>query len=230
MPSKYLLGWLLLCCLMPALGLAALDNVEDQKAMMEAQIELLKKQADLNAALKALSPMGAQALPSVVSIALRGPVSFARLLMPSGESVVFKPGERIHQGLTLASIEDKAVWVHVEQAGMAKTLTRLEFAQLSSKEPVMGPGPWNSKGTMSRAWPIGPMPLTPLALAPLPLAPLPLAPLPLTPLPAMSSPGPMAGASTQASPTPRMKDPVDRVKSSALEELPPPAWMSRRTR
>ena len=69
------------------------------------------------------------------------------------------------------------------------------------------------------------MPLTPLALAPLPLAPL-----PLTPLPAMSSPGPMAGASTQASPTPRMKDPVDRVKSSALEELPPPAWMSRRTR
>ena len=207
MPSKYLLGWLLLCCLMPALGLAALDNVEDQKAMMEAQIELLKKQADLNAALKALSPHGAQALPSVVSIALRGPISFARLLMPSGESVVFKPGERIHQGLTLVSIEDKAVWVHVEQAGMAKTLARLEFAQLSSKEPDLVPGSWSSKRTMSSA---------------LPICPLPLAPSPLTPLPLI--------AASQANPTRQMKDPVDRVKSTALEELPPPAWMSRRTR
>jgi len=184
-----------------------LDNVEDQKAMMEAQIELLKKQADLNAALKALSPHGAQALPSVVSIALRGPISFARLLMPSGESVVFKPGERIHQGLTLVSIEDKAVWVHVEQAGMAKTLARLEFAQLSSKEPDLGPGSWSSKRTMSSALPIGP---------------LPLAPSPLTPLPLI--------AASQANPTRQMKDPVDRVKSTALEELPPPAWMSRRTR
>jgi|GEM_PF-1321549 len=207
MPSKFLNGCLLSCCLTPLVGLAALDNVEDQKAMMEAQIELLKKQADLNAALKALSPHGAQALPSVVSIALRGPISFARLLMPSGESVVFKPGERIHQGLTLVSIEDKAVWVHVEQAGMAKTLARLEFAQLSSKEPDLGPGSWSSKRTMSSALPIGP---------------LPLAPSPLTPLPLI--------AASQANPTRQMKDPVDRVKSTALEELPPPAWMSRRTR
>jgi len=201
MKNKYLLACVLELSLNPIFCHATLGNVEDQKAVMEAQIELLKKQADLNAALRALGQVAGEVLPSVVSIGSRGPESFARLMMPNGTSFVFKPGERINKRLSLASIEDKTVWVHIEESGMAKKLMRLEFTQVSSSELDTGIGKWNSNL------------MTPSAL-------------PKAPLPPMSSMGFLSGSPSHSNPS---KDSARGDISPSLEDKQP-QWMSRRAR
>ena len=202
MQSKYLLGCVLQLSLNPIFCHPSLGNVEDQKAVMEVQIELLKKEADLNTAFKALGQAAGEVLPSVVSIGVRGAISYARLMMPNGSSFVFKPGERIDKRLSLASIEDKAVWVQIEQEGMKKKLMRLEFTQVSSIESDVGIGKWNSNLIMPSA-------------------------MPKAPLPPISSMGFLAGSSSQIS---LSKEPIASGKNSSIQEIPAPQWMSRRTR
>jgi hypothetical protein len=123
------------------------------------------------------------------------------LMMPNGTSFVFKPGERINKRLSLASIEDKTVWVHIEESGMAKKLMRLEFTQVSSSELDTGIGKWNSNL------------MTPSAL-------------PKAPLPPMSSMGFLSGSPSHSNPS---KDSARGDISPSLEDKQP-QWMSRRAR
>ncbi len=135
----------------PALLVKA-QNVEDQKAYMEAQIELLKKEADLNAAMKTLSQVAGEALPSIVSIGVRGALSYARLLMPNGATVIYSAGEPIKKGLTLLRIEERAVWVQVESPKGIKKALSLEFAQVAPAQTYV---PSSSFGILPNGGAIG---------------------------------------------------------------------------
>ncbi len=128
--------------LLAPLYLAHAQNVEDQKAHMQAQIELLKKETDLNAAMKTLSQVGGEALPSIVSIGVRGTLSYARLLMPNGATVIYAPGESIKKGLSLLRIEERAVWVQVDLPKGTKKALSLEFAQVAPSQTYVPSSPF----------------------------------------------------------------------------------------
>ena len=112
-------------------------NLEDQKALMEAQIEMLKKQTDLNAALKAWAQAGAQSLPRVVSVGIRGQEAFTKLLFSNASEVIFKAGEPIKRGLSVAKIEESGVWVDLESSSGVKKRIRLDYAQMPVNENWM---------------------------------------------------------------------------------------------
>ena len=123
-------------CAHGALGFQGAEqfNLEDQKAYMEAQIELLKKQTDWSTALKNWAQVGAESLPSVVSIGVRGTQAYARLLLANGSVMLLRNGDSIKRGLNVAHIEPQGVWVDVELARGGKKRVRLEFAQLASRD------------------------------------------------------------------------------------------------
>ena len=150
MSTKYIV--LLLFQLLYSMSMAIAQNLEDQKAYMEAQIELLKKETDLNAAMKTLSQVGGESLPSIVSIGVQGTSSYARLLLPNGASVIFAPGESIKKGLRLLRIEERAVWVQVQDAKGAKKELSLEFAQVA---PAQSYVPSSSFGILPIGGPNG---------------------------------------------------------------------------
>jgi len=113
-------------------------NLEDQKALMEAQIEMLKKQTDLSAALKTWAQTGSPSLPRVVSIGIRGQEAFTKLLFSNASQMIFKAGESIKGGLRVAKIEEGGVWVDLEMSHGPVKRIRLEYAQLPANEPWMG--------------------------------------------------------------------------------------------
>ncbi len=112
-------------------------NLEDQKALMEAQIEMLKKQTDLSAALKTWAQAGSMSLPRVITIGIRGQEAFTKLLFSNASEMIFKSGESIKRGLTVAKIDEGGVWVDLELSrGLMKRI-RLDFAQLPVNETWM---------------------------------------------------------------------------------------------
>lgn len=105
----------------------AADTVEDRKAVMDAQIELLKKQADLNTALRNVAGTSALGLPTVVSVTQIGNQRTVRLQLPNGQVSHYREGEVIRRGMVLTSIAPKQVLVAVEN-GKKMTAVPLEFA------------------------------------------------------------------------------------------------------
>lgn len=131
------LAVLALLWMVTSVGLAQGFNLEDQKALMEGQIEIFKKQSDLNAAMRSWAQSGAPHLPRVVSIGIRGKEAYAKLVFSNSAEVVFKSGELIQSGLVLVKIEEDGVWVDAKLHSGPRKRLRLEYAQMPSTESWM---------------------------------------------------------------------------------------------
>ncbi len=191
-------------------------NLEDQKAYMDAQIELLKKQTDLSAALKNWAQVGAESLPSVVSIGVRGREAYTRILLSNGSVMLLRDGDSIKRGLTVSQIEPQGVWVDVELSKGVKKRLRLEFAQLAARDDWM---PSDVLAAIAR--PIG-FPVN-LEMASLPRSALVVPPRVLSKTTANPVP------SATARPNPNATDLIGPAHV-APDPNPEPPWMSRRTR
>ncbi len=109
----------------------AVGTVEDRKAVMDAQIELVKKETDLNSALRSLAGSSALGLPTVVSVTQLGNQRTVRLQLPNGQVSHYREGDSIRRGMVLTSIAPKHVVVAV-QNGKKMTPVPLEFAMVVS--------------------------------------------------------------------------------------------------
>lgn len=94
-------------------GQAVADTVEDRKAKMDAQIELLRKEADLQDALRRVAGSSAVGMPTVVSISLVGERGVTKLLLENGTTEYFHEGDMIRQGMMVSVITRKQVIVAI---------------------------------------------------------------------------------------------------------------------
>lgn len=116
----------LACFLVAGMAAAQSQTVEDRKAVMDAQIELVKKQKDLQDALRALAGTSASGLPSVVSVTV-GSERVARLQLPNGIVGHYREGESVRPGMVVSSIAPRQVFVAIG-SGKKRTAIPLEFA------------------------------------------------------------------------------------------------------
>jgi hypothetical protein len=151
--------------------------------VMDAQIALLRKRGELEAALRALAGPTLQGLPTVVSVTTAGNRRLVRLQLASGHISQFEEGETIRAGMVLGVVEPRRVIVLVED-GKRYSQIALDFALGT---PVQSAVRANTGGAD-----------VPRALLPQP----PEVPLPVGyPLPsANSAPAPAARPSTGAPP------------------------------
>jgi hypothetical protein len=137
--------WVLVAVLAGGVAAAA-DTVEDRKAVMDAQIDLLKKQAELNKLLREVAGSSAMGMPVVISISQIGAEHVARLQMANGNTSYFREGDVVQPGVMLSGIGARQVFVRVG-AGKKATAVPLEFAravtgvpgQANSGQPVSVP-------------------------------------------------------------------------------------------
>ena len=127
-------------------GLAAQAlNLEDQKAIMQAQIELLHKEAELQSAMRQAHVGQALNLPQVVSIAWVAGRYIARLDLGQGVQGNFLQGERVQDELSIQSISQERVSVSWRRGKKFQTLP-LRFLNAqetrgsspASKETLLG--------------------------------------------------------------------------------------------
>jgi Arc/MetJ family transcription regulator len=118
--------FVVIVALLVARAALAADTVEDRKAVMDAQIDLVKKQKDLKDALRALAGSSAQGLPVVVSVTI-GNERIARLQLPNGIVSQYREGEAIQRGMVVSAIAPKQVFVAVSN-GRRAVAVPLEFA------------------------------------------------------------------------------------------------------
>lgn len=142
------------------------NDLDDRKAVMQAQIEVMRKELDLNNTLKSLALSVYQPLPSVLSLSLLGQRSQARLLLPSGSSASYKVGDLVAAGARIVEINAQEVWVELHQKGKTVRVP-LEFAT----------------GSHSATMPAAPLSATPNTIIPAELMPK----LPSVPLPSVSA-------------------------------------------
>ncbi|TWO71432.1 hypothetical protein FN976_10970 [Caenimonas sedimenti] len=117
----------------------AQKGYDDRRAEMDAQIDLLRKEKELNDALRAVAGSGAAAMPSVVSImGIEGRFT-ARLMQPSGVVGNYSEGDTVRPGLVVASITPRAVAVKVGEGKRARTVP-LEFMAGAATTGPAGPG------------------------------------------------------------------------------------------
>jgi len=110
------------------------QTVEDQKAVLDAQIELVKKKRDLQNELRNLGGSSSMGLPVVVSVTI-GSQRVARLQLPNGIVGHYREDEMIRPGMVVSSIAPKQVFVKVS-SGKRAVAVPLDFAG-----PAMsGPG------------------------------------------------------------------------------------------
>ena len=127
-------------------GLAAQAlNLEDQKAIMQAQIELLHKEAELQSAMRQAHVGQALNLPQVVSIAWVAGRYIARLDLGQGVQGNFLQGERVQDELSIQSISQERVSV-----SWRRMLRKLGEVLLLPKRPYWGDSP---TGCTSRRFP-----------------------------------------------------------------------------
>ena len=164
-------------------GLAAQAfNLEDQKAIMQAQIELLHKEAELQSAMRQAHVGQALNLPQVVSIAWVAGRYIARLDLGQGVQGNFLQGERVQDELSIQSISQERVSVSWRHGKKYQTLP-LRFLNAQETRP----GAPNPKETLMGGLSSG------LNLSPLPvelLGSLPAVNFPPTPPTQTTSPMP----------------------------------------
>ena len=110
----------------PAAAQQSGPTVQDRKAVMQAQIELLKTQADLNKALQESAGSESAPLPQVIAVFGLDGDMVARLQMSNGLVSNFRAGETIRSGLTVSSITPRQVSVVVGRGKAVKAIP-LEF-------------------------------------------------------------------------------------------------------
>lgn len=121
------------------------NSVEDRKAVMDSQIELLRKEAELNEALRRVAGSAAISLPSIVSISRMGANRIARLQFSNGTMEYFREGEMIRPGMKVALISQKQVLVAVDK-GKKKVELPLEFAAVNANGVPGMPGMMGAPG------------------------------------------------------------------------------------
>lgn len=109
-----------------ATGIASAQTVEDRKAVMDAKIDLVKKQKELQDALRSLAGTASTGLPVVVSVTI-GSQRVARLRLPNGIVGHYHEGEAVRPGMVVTSIAPKEVFVAVLNGKKALAVP-LEFA------------------------------------------------------------------------------------------------------
>lgn len=154
----------------------AQQNVEDRKAVLDAQIDLARKQAELNDALRRLAGGTTLGLPSVISISKVGGRPIARLQMPNGTSEYVREGEALRQGMNVTAITSKQVIISVAN-GKKQVAIPLDFVAVASATPQP-----NQSSVPSELLPTAPEVTLPVAAPPR---------VPAT-APAASSPAPQA--------------------------------------
>lgn len=116
-----------ICAFLAASALAQnAKGYDDQRAELDAQIDLLRKKKELEEALRAVAGVGAASMPSVVLImGIEGRYT-ARLIQPNGVVGYFGEGDVVRPGVTVAAITPRAVAVKVGEGKKARTVP-LEF-------------------------------------------------------------------------------------------------------
>ncbi len=102
------------------------QTVEDRKAVLDAQIDLVKKQKELQDVLRALAGTSLIGMPVVVSVTI-GSERVARLQLPNGIVGHYREGEVIRPGVVVSSIAPKQVFVAIAK-GKRMVAVPLEFA------------------------------------------------------------------------------------------------------
>lgn len=105
---------------------AQAQTVEDRKAVIDAQIDLVKKQKELQDALRSLAGTSAAGMPVVVSVTI-GSERVARLQLPNGIVSHYREGESVRPGMVVSSIAPRQVFVAVSN-GKKMTAIPLDFA------------------------------------------------------------------------------------------------------
>jgi hypothetical protein len=106
-------------------------TLEDRKAEIDAQIELLRKEAELSAAMRQANGGGALTLPMVVSIGVVGEERSARLHAGSGVVSRYREGETIRPGVVINAITPTQVTVSIRE-GKKSHVVPLEFLAAAS--------------------------------------------------------------------------------------------------
>jgi hypothetical protein len=136
----------------------------DQTNAMEAQIQILRKRAELNQAQALAAAPGLGPLPKVLAIYGFDGSLVARLLLPSGVVANYREGEVLRAGMKLAAITARSVMVAVGPERQRRTVA-LEFLAGAGLPP------------QTHGQPVPPAPMAPGAgLSPVPpelLPPLP---------------------------------------------------------
>lgn len=117
----------LAACSINAASAGEVMSYEDRKSQMDAQIDLLKKEAELNDARRTAAGSNARGLPTVLSVSIVGDKRKVRLQMPNGGTDHFSVGEEIQNNVFLASVDLRKVVVIARQGKKNVPIT-LDFA------------------------------------------------------------------------------------------------------
>jgi len=190
-----------ICASLPAF---AQKSYDERRNEMDAQIDLLRKEKELQDAQRAVAGASGGGLPAVVAIMGIDGRMTARLLQPNGVLGNFTEGETVRPGIVVAAITPRSVAVKVGEGKRARTVP-LEFMAGASRGGLPG-GPGLPGGTGG-----GPA-VPPELLPPLPSVlpgvrvptgqpAAPAAPAQPTPAPVAAQPG--AAGAPQSAPAPQ---------------------------
>lgn len=176
----------------------ATESVQDRKAVMEAQIDLLKKQAELDRELQLSAGMTMTSMPQVLSvIGLDGKMT-ARLQFSNGLVSNYVEGEVVRSGMRVASITPKQVALTVGTDKKKSKLVVLDFVAGASMMPgISAPG-----GVLSRPVPKELLPDPPYVPMPTPYVPLAPAKASASAQLVAPTPAPAPAGATPAAPAP----------------------------
>ena len=189
-------GYQLAAALFFAVPALAQQTVQERMAVMDAQLELVKKQGQLDKALQESAGSSIAALPYVLAVMGMDQVMSARLQLSNGTVNTYRVGEAIRPGMTVGSISPRQVTVTLG-AGKSARSVPLEFI---APAPVAGgagfaPLPGGRAPLPRELLPEPPfvrvpassMPVAPVIAAPAPAAPPPAAPTPAAPAAPLAS-------------------------------------------
>ena len=129
----------------------------DQTNAMEAQIQILRKRAELNQALAQAATPGLGPLPRVLAIYGLDQALVARLLLPAGVVASYREGDVIRAGVKLVAITSRSVVVAAGPDRQRRNVT-LDFvpgARVSS-QAFAGSGPSLSPAPGTALLPVPP--------------------------------------------------------------------------
>jgi hypothetical protein len=138
------------------------NDLDDQKAVMQAQIEIMRKELDLNSTLKSLALSDYQPLPRVLSISILESQAQVRLLFASGLSANYTTGDLIAGGIKITQIKSREVIAQVQRHSKTQFVS-LEFAISPASSPMSMPSASAGPGTI----------IPPELMPKLPLVPMP---------------------------------------------------------
>jgi hypothetical protein len=113
------------------------ETFDDQKSKLDAQIELVRKQRELNQELRQSAGAAVIGLPTIISISRFGGQRVARLQMPGGSADYYREGEPIRQGMTVSVITAKQVIVSIRN-GKNEVALPLEYAAAPAMPGMAG--------------------------------------------------------------------------------------------